>query len=235
MFRERACCRLVIFSVGLTACSTTGPPAPEPIPSLAAASSADESSRAPTRDEDRPPSPPAIAPLPPSGLQVEPAPRPAPPPRRPVTAPAEPVSESPTAPKPDPLSPVRDCLKRNVPKKSSTQVLHFESVDRLGGTRECRGKLLGAQLSDGLRRVKVCITAPPDVAGTEFLTIESPGREPDRFIYLDRRVIHITGSGMGGRVCGSDMSFEDLEHWQQQNRAERLERLPDAEIGGRTV
>ena len=175
MFRERACCRLVIFSVGLTACSTTGPPTPEPIPS--------QPRRPPqTRARER-------------RAATRTAPRPRPRSRHSLRAdcrwsplralhrrrgarsraPPEPVSKSTPAPTPDPLSPVRDCLKRNIPKKSSTQVLHFESVDRLGGKRECRGKLLGAQLSDGLRRVKVCITAPADVAGTEFLSIEVAG------------------------------------------------------------
>ena len=133
---------------------------------------------------------------------------------------------------------MRDCLKRNIPKKSSTQVLHFESVDRLGGKRECRGKLLGAQLSDGLRRVKVCITAPADVAGTEFLSIEAPGREPDSLPLPPRGTAdhsrHRQRNGRA-RVRLATSAARTSNAGSSRIAPNALERLPDAEIGGHPV
>lgn len=137
----------------------------------------------------------------------------------------------------DPVQEVRDCLKRNMPAKSSVQTVHFTSVDRIGGQREFRAKMLGMKLADGLRRAKLCITQPPDMRGSEMLSVETPEGAPDSFLFTPelRKVKRITGEGMGGSVFGTDFTYEDLQRWQQLNRPESHERLPDAELDGRPV
>jgi hypothetical protein len=135
------------------------------------------------------------------------------------------------------LREVRDCLKQNIPKYSSSQTLRFVSTDRIGQERECEAKVLGTMPADGLRRLKVCMVKPADVRGMKLLSIEVPGAAPDTYLYSTEKlkVIHLSGEGLGGSVCGSDVSYEDLNRQQQLNHADKLERLADADLGGRTV
>ncbi len=137
----------------------------------------------------------------------------------------------------DPVGEVRDCLNRNVPKKSSVQIVHFKAVDRIGGQREFRAKMLGLQMADGSRRAKLCITQPAEMRGSEMLSMETPDGAPDSFLFTPelRKAKRVTGEGMGGSVFGTDFTYEDLQRWQQLNRPESQERLPDTEIDGRPV
>jgi hypothetical protein len=133
---------------------------------------------------------------------------------------------------------VQDCLRRNIPKKSAVQTVQFRSTDRIGGERTFRGKLLSARLDDGLRRAKLCINQPPEMRGSEVLSIESnDARPPESFLYTTelRKVKRVTGEGTGGSLFGTDFTFEDMQRFQQLNRPDRFERLPDAEVDGRPV
>jgi hypothetical protein len=134
-------------------------------------------------------------------------------------------------------SEVRDCLRRNIPKKSSEQTVHFTSIDRIGGQREFRAKMLGMRLADGTRRAKLCINQPPEMRGSEMLSMETPDGAPDSFLFTPelRKAKRITGEGVGGSVFGTDFTYEDLQRWQQLNRPESHERLPDGEVEGRAV
>ncbi len=137
----------------------------------------------------------------------------------------------------DPVQEVRDCLKRNLPKKSSVQAMQFIAVDRIGGQREFRAKMLGMKVADGMRRAKLCISHPPEMRGSEMLSMETPDGAPDSFLYTPelRKTKRITGEGVGGSVFGTDFTYEDLQRWQQMNRPETHERLPDGQVDGRTV
>lgn len=137
----------------------------------------------------------------------------------------------------DPVQEVRDCLKRNIPKKSSVQTVHFTAIDRIGGQREFRGKILGMRVADGSRRAKLCISQPPEMRGSELLSMETADGAPDSFLYTSelRKPKRITGEGVGGSVFGTDFTYEDLQRWQQLNRPESHERLPDADLEGRPV
>jgi hypothetical protein len=136
----------------------------------------------------------------------------------------------------DPLQQVRECLKRNVPKKSSVESVRIVRVDRIGGESICRGRVFTAKLADGRWSSRTCISEPPDVRGTEYLSTEVPGGAPESWVYLpgERKPRRVTGQASGS-VCGSNVSLEDLERNQQLNRSESQERLPDAEIEGRKV
>jgi Outer membrane lipoprotein-sorting protein len=132
---------------------------------------------------------------------------------------------------------VRDCLKRNVPKKSSIQTVHFTSFDRIGGTREFRGKILGKTMDDGTRRAKLCISQPSEMRGSEVLSMEVKDGAPQNFLYTTelRKAKRVTGDGAGGSLFGTDFTYEDLQRFMQLNRPESNERLPDAELEGRPV
>ena len=141
------------------------------------------------------------------------------------------------AQEPAPVQQVRDCLKRNIPKKSSEQTMVFTAIDRIGGQREFRAKMLGMRLADGTRRAKLCIKQPPEMRGSEMLSMETPDGAPDSFLFTPelRKAKRITGEGVGGSVFGTDFTYEDLQRWQQLNRPESHVRLPDAEVEGRPV
>jgi hypothetical protein len=135
------------------------------------------------------------------------------------------------------IAAVRDCLKRNVPKKSSVQTVHFTSFDRIGGSREFRGKILAATMEDGTRRAKLCISQPPEMRGSEVLSIEVKDEPPQNFLYTTefRKAKRVSGDGAGGSLFGTDFTYEDLQRFMQLNRPESTERLPDGSLDGRGV
>jgi Outer membrane lipoprotein-sorting protein len=135
------------------------------------------------------------------------------------------------------IAAVRDCLKRNVPKKSSVQTVHFTSFDRIGGSREFRGKILATTMDDGTRRAKLCISQPPEMRGSEVLSIEVKGEPPQNFLYTTefRKAKRVSGDGAGGSVFGTDFTYEDLQRFMQLNRPESTERMPDGALEGRGV
>src|SRR5262245_42289902 len=141
------------------------------------------------------------------------------------------------AQKADPLAEVRDCLKRNVPKKSSVQTVHFTSFDRIGGSREFRGKILAMTMADGSRRGKLCISQPPEMRGSEVLSMEMKGEAPQNFLYTNefRKAKRVSGDGAGGSLFGTDFTYEDLQRFMQLNRPESSERMPDSQLDGRDV
>ncbi|MFI5315557.1 MAG: outer membrane lipoprotein-sorting protein [Myxococcota bacterium] len=135
------------------------------------------------------------------------------------------------------ISVVRDCLLRNVPKHSSVQTVHFTSFDRIGGSREFRGKILGKTMEDGTRRAKLCISQPTEMRGSEVLSIEVKDGAPQNFLYTSelRKAKRVTGDGAGGSLFGTDFTYEDLQRFMQLNRPESNERMPDSDLDGRAV
>lgn len=132
---------------------------------------------------------------------------------------------------------VRACLRRNVPKHSTSQVLEFVYDHPARGKRECRAKVFDTRAPDGLRAAKVCMLQPSDLAGLQLLSHEVAGRPPRTSVYLPDigHAKPVSGDGLSGRVCGSDVSYEDLQRLQQLNRPELFERLPDGQVEGREV
>lgn len=57
------------------------------------------------------------------------------------------------------------------------------------------------------------LTSPSDVAGTQLLLVDNPGKVDEQLLYLPayKRVNHISGSARKGAFVGSDFSYEDLE------------------------
>ena len=109
----------------------------------------------------------------------------------------------------DPLKEVRDCVLRNVPKHSSVQTVHFTSYDRIGGSREFRGKILGRTMDDGTRRAKLCISQPQEMRGSEVLSMEVKNEPPQNFLYTSelRKAKRISGDGTGGSLFGTDFTY----------------------------
>jgi hypothetical protein len=133
---------------------------------------------------------------------------------------------------------VLDCVELNAPKESSEQLVEFTAFDRIGGKRVSRAKILGKRFeSDSMRRVLLRFTKPLEVRGSAFLAIEQDTGSPDMFLYTPeiRKTKRVTGQGGGGKLFGTDFSYEDFARWQGLNQPGASERLPDAVEAGQPV
>jgi hypothetical protein len=128
------------------------------------------------------------------------------------------------------------CAQRNLPNKTVELRATFIKVDRVGGERESRARVIGKTLSDGLRRAVLRFDKPIDVRGTAMLMIENPSGPSDFFVFSpdERRVRRVASRGSGG-LFGTDFSYDDFENWRGFSRRGQLERLPDAVEAGRPV
>ena len=73
--------------------------------------------------------------------------------------------------------------------------------------------------TDGLEKQIIRFTAPADIDGTGFLTMEKPGYETDQFLYLPalRRTRRIVSSQKSHRFVNSDFTYEDMERLPVDN------------------
>jgi Outer membrane lipoprotein-sorting protein len=136
----------------------------------------------------------------------------------------------------DPLAEAQACARRNLPSSSLEMRATFTKVDRVGGERESRAKLLGKTLADGLRRAVLRFERPTDIRGTAMLMIENPSGASDFYVFSpdERRVRRISGRSSGG-LFGTDFSYDDFENWRGLSKRSKSERLPDAVESGRPV
>src|SRR5262245_51702935 len=133
------------------------------------------------------------------------------------------------------LSEVLQCIRRNVPKQSSLNDARFVTTDRIGGRREFQARLMAKRMPDGFRRAKICVTAPPELRGSQVLALENDGGLPATFLYTEAVLTpkRITGDGLGAGVFGTDFTFEDFDRFMNLNRTDDTKRLPDETREGR--
>jgi len=136
----------------------------------------------------------------------------------------------------DPLAEAQACAGKNLPDRSLEMRATFTKVDRVGGERESRAKVLGKKLADGLQRAVLRFDKPRDVRGTAMLMIENPGGASDFYVYSpdERRTRRISGK-TGGGLFGTDFSYDDFENWRGFGKRSKPERLPDEVEAGRPV
>ncbi len=83
----------------------------------------------------------------------------------------------------DRLAEVSACIERNIPRVSSEQVVEFIAVDRIGGERVSRAKIIAKRFDDGLRRLRMRFSKPTDMRGSALLMIETESGANDMFLY----------------------------------------------------
>jgi len=83
------------------------------------------------------------------------------------------------------------------------------------------------------RRTRITFTDPPDQRGVELLLLEGADGVDTQYLYLPalQTTRRVAGAARHGRFEGSDFTFADLER-RDVGEGGRVERLPDAEIGG---
>ena len=137
----------------------------------------------------------------------------------------------------DGLAPVATCIESNIPRTSSEQVIEFTTVDRIGGQRVSRAKIIAKRFEDGKRRLLLRFTKPIEMRGSALLIIETERGANDMFLYSPelRKVKRVTSDSSGGSLFGTDFTYEDFERWQLLNKPGRRARLPDATVAERAV
>ncbi len=81
-----------------------------------------------------------------------------------------------------------------------------------GEKRERELAFYSAEDGKGFSRLLMRFTAPADVKGTGFLTLETASGTDERYLYLParRRISKISSSGGGGNFMSSDFSYYDI-------------------------
>jgi hypothetical protein len=133
---------------------------------------------------------------------------------------------------------VTECVTNNKPETSSVQLVEFTAVDRIGGERTSRAKIKAKRFeADQLSRLKLNFTKPLELRGSAFLAIERDEGSPDMFLCTPdlRKVKRVTGQGGGGKIFGTDFTYEDFVRWQGLNQPGASRRLPDAVQAGQPV
>ena len=67
---------------------------------------------------------------------------------------------------------IRACVAANTPEVTHVQVVQLTATDRVGNERLTRAHVYGRRDENGLRRVLVRFTEPPELVGSAFLFIE---------------------------------------------------------------
>jgi hypothetical protein len=136
----------------------------------------------------------------------------------------------------DGLAEAQACARKNLPTRTFEMRATFTKVDRVGGERVSRAKVLGKKLEDGLQRAVLRFDKPTDVRGTAMLMIENTTGPSIFYVYTpeQRRTRRISGKSSGG-LFGTDFSYDDFENWRGFSKRSKAERLPDAVEAGRPV
>jgi outer membrane lipoprotein-sorting protein len=148
---------------------------------------------------------------------------------------ATPAGAAPESPPADAAA-VEECLRRNLPQRSSVQTMRFQSKDRTGSMRTLSGTAYWKKWDGELSRSLIRIEFPPDLRGSAYLLIERPD-SVDVFVYLPefQKVRRITSHALSGSLFGTDFSYEDMRRLRHLFEAAAVERQPDGEWAGRAA
>ncbi len=138
---------------------------------------------------------------------------------------------------PETAEEIEQCVRDNLPRKSSVQTIVFASTDRMGNVTESRSKLYWKEFDDGLSKVMMRFIKPLDLRGAAVLMIEKKGRSPDTMMYLPaiRKVRRVSSRAAASSLFGTDFSYEDFQRLMGLSGEASTARDPDSEIDGREV
>jgi hypothetical protein len=135
------------------------------------------------------------------------------------------------------LEEIQACVAANYEHDASVSTLALRSEDRFGAVTESRATLHRKRSEDGLSKVRLRFSDPPDLRGSALLLIEKKDEPNDMFMYLPEleRSRRVSGHMVSGSMFGTDFSYEQFQRMQGMARDASVERLPDRELEGRTV
>lgn len=131
---------------------------------------------------------------------------------------------------------IRACVRQNFPEHSSVQTIALTARDRAGNERRLKARLHWKRERDEFARIMMRVERPADLRGASYLLIEGEKRD-DMFMYLPaiQKVRRISRGMIAGQLWGTDFSYEDIKQLQGIAIDGLTERLPDAEIAGRST
>ena len=137
---------------------------------------------------------------------------------------------------PEGVEEVDDCLRRNIPEKSSVQTVQLETTDRTGGTRTLEAKIFWKRAKNDLSNTLIEVEAPPSDRGSLYLWLEGE-EHSETWVFLPelQRVRRIHPRSANGSLFGSDFSYEDVQHVQKISSDSSAKRLEDTVLDGRAV
>ncbi len=132
---------------------------------------------------------------------------------------------------------IEDCVDANLPSHSSVQTFRMISTDRLGRQSTSQAKVFWRRVDADRSQVMMRFRKPLDLQGAGMLMIEKSDAPNDIFMYLPelQRVRRVSGRMASGSMFGSDFSYEQFERLQGLADDNRVRRLADAEVGGRSA
>jgi hypothetical protein len=140
----------------------------------------------------------------------------------------------------DPVQPVVDCMRANVPQRLSVKGLELISFDRTGGSRTLKGRLYvgrdkGASGKE-LVSATLYVDLPGELKGAAYLVKETDDYLRDgMFVYLPavKRVRRITGTFADGALLGTNFSYFDFKQLQHAFSDVSAKYEAAAEVHGR--
>jgi len=132
---------------------------------------------------------------------------------------------------------IEQCVRDNLPRKSSIQTIVFRSTNRVGDVTESDATIHW-KLFDGKRsKVLLRFERPLDMRGAGMLLIEQRGRSPDTFMYLPelRMVRRVSSRAAASSLFGTDFSYEDFQRLVGMSTDASKERAADTKVDGREV
>ena len=127
----------------------------------------------------------------------------------------------------------RDRIKADTTSTRSKMVISAKdgsTTERLLDQYSKDGSKNGAKIS----RTMIVFQSPSTVAGTRFLTMENPGGDDDRWIFLPSlgKVRRVAASEGGGSFMGTDFSYDDISSMNRGVELDTHTLLREESLGG---
>lgn len=135
------------------------------------------------------------------------------------------------------LEEIEQCVRDNLPRKSSVQTVALRSTNRVGDVSESIATIHWMSSEDDLSQVLFRFTRPLEMRGAGVLLLEKKGRSPDTFLYLPEvgQVRRVSSSAAASSLFGTDFSYEDFNRLVGMSAETTKELGDDTEIAGRGV
>lgn len=126
------------------------------------------------------------------------------------------------------------CIARSLPQKAMTQKVTFTLYEGADPIDSTSADLLWKRGEDGLSKVIVRVTAPPDRAGIAVLALEKPEGDPEFNVYMPetRKARRVAGRTIDASMFGTDFSYEDFSHFQGMSTEGAMKRLENEQVDG---
>jgi hypothetical protein len=130
---------------------------------------------------------------------------------------------------------INQCVRDNLPSKSSTQTVVLRSINRVGDVAESSATIFWQQDDAGLSKVLLRFSKPLEMRNSGVLMLEKEGRSPDTFLYLPstKMVRRVSSRAASSSLFGTDFSYEDFSRLVGMAGESAKERGEDAEVAGR--